>query len=183
MMMKKLLVLALVLVFASAASAGFLMEILVNGAPYQGESVFPSDIITVSVLSDGPVTFMGQASLDVSNADDWAEIYDDGTVNPGNWLAAGLDLFPTSTGVEAQFNGATFIAPFPGGLIYTFEFHVPDLEPSTIIVIDALHGDWDGLDAIPGMEDQLPYAAIHVIPEPMTIGLLGLGGLLLRRRK
>ena len=64
------------------------------------------------------------------------------------------------------------------------------------VTIDAESGTWSGNVAVVGPADGaydgetpayeiygLPYAEITVIPEPMTVLLLGLGGLFLRRRK
>ncbi|MHC4755484.1 MAG: hypothetical protein ACYTBP_10095, partial [Planctomycetota bacterium] len=73
--MKKLLILCLVLALCSAASAALNYHLKVTpevGDPYDwdGGSVKPSDIITVSIIEDGP-TNLGFAGLSISGQGDY----------------------------------------------------------------------------------------------------------------
>jgi hypothetical protein len=62
----------------------------------------------------------------------------------------------------------------PGGIALGFDFHVPqDLQPSDFINV-TWTGNYGGFTP-----DDI---AFH-IPEPMTIGLLGLGAVMLKQRR
>lgn len=81
--------------------------------------------------------------------------------------------------VQQELMTATIL---DGDPLMVFEFHVPDLPWSTIIFVDPIGLQlFDKFNA-PLPSDVIPLE-IHVSPEPMTVALLGLGGLFLRRRK
>jgi hypothetical protein len=183
-MMKKLLILLLALSMTSAcyALAGE-VTITVNDQPYTGQDVKGSDIIKV-VWNTPAQVFGGYSALtyDVSIGDYEADSFS--TLATPSPLIANT-LAPGDTGAGMNITGGTSGMPHPAGWLFEFEFHVPyDLQPSTIIVLDATAGGFTGqTNAAPGPDDVWPYTELHVIPEPMTIALLGLGGLFLRRRK
>lgn len=180
--MKKVVALLLVLGFACVANASLVFQ-----DEYQGKvtDVEPSDVITL-VVSANAGGFGGPSGLKI--------VIDQPVDNatPVTILGAGLD--PT-----ANFNiGGPFAEgdtvfygppgggwtgfPAPTGEIFEFSFHVPDLPPSTIITVDLVEGVNFGTLAAPGGEDGMAFAQFHV-PEPLTLSLLGLGGLVLRRRR
>ncbi|MHC4076082.1 MAG: PEP-CTERM sorting domain-containing protein [Planctomycetota bacterium] len=193
--MKKLLVLALVMAMASAVSA---QEVSVwfevdPTEPTMHEGGYkPSQIITINVIADFD---LGSFSLSV--ASDFGAVvgtgievptgsgHDAGTVNPL------LDVFPDA-GLVVN-SGGILLTGAKGAIwtiedpllpayeiIYSFEFHIPDLPESTLIIIDDV-----GFVSIKGETvdiDDIESLVIHT-PEPLTIALLGLGGLFLRRRK
>jgi hypothetical protein len=178
--MKKLLVFLTVLVVTGVAN-GAAIEILVNGETYVDQLIFPSDIITVTWVNDegaGIWGGFGDFTINVSNGD-----------QVGNeWILQTLMLptiaiTPKDEGYDVFLTGSGM--PMPEGAIAGWEFHVPDYkQESDYIIIDPLLGTWFSRVATPGPDDNLPYVVLHVIPEPMTVALLGLGGLfLLRRRK
>ncbi len=179
--MKKLLILVLILGLTSATYAVATLDITVNGQPYAGQSVEPSDIIKV-VWNTTAGTFGGYAGLnfDVSIGDYVANSFSTLGAPP----LIGNDLHPEDTANGMAILGGAAGTPFPAGWLFEFEFHVPWGTPdSTVIVLDTLAGGYGGFQAAPGPGDNFPYAEIHVAPEPMTIALLGFGGLFLRRRK
>ena len=94
-------------------------------------------------------------------------------------------LFPPSVNPNPQGGfevvvGAAVPAGYLPGALWSLEFHVPgDLQPSETIVIEHTAGSYNGVYP----PNVLPTVVLHVIPEPMTIALLGLGGLLLHRRR
>ena len=197
-MMKKLFVLVLVLAISTMATAATIdLEIIAgpdpvgidptSGAP----SYLPSDTITIALVAAGfgtaPTT--GIAQLEINQAtttnggtasapDLHVKLMGSGLYNKGTPVNSGGVLIHTVFGSLAIDDYILIDA----GNLWWFEFHVPELPYSEIISIDLT-----GLSILPKY-GALTYTyggalEIHVVPEPMTIALLGLGGLFLRRRK
>ena len=169
--MKKVLVLMLVLGFASMATAG--LSLVVNGLPAESSTITmaPSDYALIGVYHDGGV--------------DQTIAYVSIESGPGSWTGAYAVYAPPSVPSAYGY----YLGPITGmgdvmllmdaepttavlgiGLLGEFEFHCDDLGDVTITLVDAATG----------LQDIL---VIHQIPEPVTMALLGLGGLFLRRRK
>jgi hypothetical protein len=189
-MMKKLLIFMLVLGMAPINWAVAVPYFTVT--PLQ-DDYYPSDWITIEVHDDminppGVAGFMIDCITDntggiVLGMAGEPQVFNTafttafpGTLNVSNQL---LEYVSASVGVG---NPTT-------GLLYSFEYHVPDVPESTYIEIQT---DWDNQTWwIPWFDygDETHYegavtsVVLHVIPEPATIALLGFGGLLLRRRK
>jgi hypothetical protein len=175
-MMKKLLTLFLVLAMASITSAASL-DFAVNGGAYVGQDVMGSDIVTLTLMDDRGATFLAGAidtsNINVSIGDNYSHTFFLAP-NMGGWTFTPVGDGYTSVGSAIWFGG---LLP-ADGVIFTHEFHVPDgLAFSTNITVD-----YDINYSIAG-GDVAGQAVLHVVPEPMTLGLLGLGGLFLRRRK
>jgi hypothetical protein len=193
--MRKLLVLVLVLAFASAASA-YSVWFEIDPEDVQECHYTASTIIKINVVSDMEI---GSFALNIQS--NFGTATKAGPYNPAFDPPEGM--FPSNGeivnegGVLITGASGTILTyaydPLPAyEIIYSFEFHVPyGLDPSTYIIID----DYTDTSAQPPIYTAIadPYwmyyiedvepAVIHVIPEPMTILLLGLGGLFLRRRK
>ena len=172
--MKKLLIIMLVLGMTQVGWAGILR---VNAGDAK-DHYLPSDIITIEVVAPSAVGMLGI---------DW--VYGPGTasapalhallvvpiVNPGVLVNDGVLL------VKSIAGSADVDIP-AGEVLWQFEYHVPELPPSTMIEIYT-----SGVILVDLLFENAEYETnalqLHVIPEPMTIDLLGLGSLLLRRRK
>jgi hypothetical protein len=189
-MMKKLLVFALVLGFASMAMAVPVFRV----DPQDVRHDFaPSDLVVIQLYDEGLVDAF---SIDaIADIDTGTGMIAGGTGNePRTMPAYGYQQWG-----ELNFDGklVAYAAggitgttePPQSGVIYSFVYHVPDALPSTIIAIGSFSDGASYFDPTimyrdgSAFNEPIPGALIHVIPEPATIALLGLGGLLLRRRK
>jgi len=186
--MRKLLVLMLVLGIASVASAQLTLS--VNGVDDPEDSTITmttSETATIDIYGDGTypdpgytfilgidLTSTGSGSLDITNA---VILYAGNTTSIGEVdnEEAATDFF----GIENPFieiELTDLVSPpaeplkLTGKLVDLIKFTCDGVGDVILILYDA-----DGVE----MDRQ----TIHQIPEPMTIALLGLGGLFLRRRK
>ena len=195
--MRKLLILMLVLGMASAANAAFTLVTATGPAPGvapgQGDysdpvdselNIAPTDYLWVGIYNDTDGTTAvpqkGQFLLALGTGPaSWtygSQMYQPplvmGTSNVyyGNSMDMGIGLGPTdiwyavlTDGVPGTFNLA--------GVLDAKELHCLELGEDAVVTL---------LDTTLTVLDQI---TIHQIPEPMTMALLGVGALFLRRRK
>jgi hypothetical protein len=180
MMKKSVVVLVLALAPVAFGQFGPELDILVNNEPWDGGSVTVSDEIWLGFVEKGEVIAPGSFSVFELGIDPAGYLADSFVYHlPAGLLGGKLELTETATGLaiggNAMYSPAT---PLPeGGLLFEVKFHVPELNYSDYIEIP-LKGGYGAADTS-GLTTR-----IHYVPEPMTIALLGLGGLaLLRRRK
>ena len=183
--MKKLLALVLVLGMASMASAA--LQISVNGDldPIDSQiEIFPSDELILNVHADTDTStdtywvLYAQTRLATITGGDpigfGAEI-DNGVY--GGAVENGVPILPDEDGIcGGVFFWSTDIVPAGGVLVDGILFHCEG-EGDTVVTLQEVTGGW-------GLGEIYDTVVIHQIPEPMTMALLGLGGLgLLRRRR
>jgi hypothetical protein len=174
MMMKKLLVLALVLSVATMANAALTLSI--SG---------PTEL-AVGATGTYNVGYSGAAILSSDND----IVADFGTVGGGIILTtsrdAALDVIQISP-VSGNYQVAItndILGTDMGQPLFSFTFTAPATVPagnySYLTLLDngaTCDLQWNVItDAV------MPNVGVHITPEPMTMGLLGLGGLFLRRR-
>jgi len=186
--MNKLLSIFLVLAMASVASATAVWFV-VDEADVKDDYA-PSTVITINVVADFDVAGLtiGAIASNYGTAEAVGAVHANlsDLVWPGNIVNTGGILITNVTGNMPLTGG-----PAPAlEILYSFEFHVPDVPESTYIIIDdytdygaSIYTYIAGPGSTPLYVTDMTEAVIHVIPEPMTILLLGLGGLFLRRRK
>jgi hypothetical protein len=158
-MMKKVLVFALVLGLAGIANA------TVSLVP-SAATINVGDTVTISVVSDTADNYGG-----------WLELVNNGIGTFGDLMilpGAGADATKDfSFDPWWVFEGKSFnpAAPVVAGNQFTIDFTASAEGLASITLYE-----FDGATPI-------QTVGIDVVPEPMTLGLLGLGGLFLRRRK
>jgi hypothetical protein len=191
--MKKFVGLVLVLCLAASASA-----LDINGlrvAPDDQKDHYEhSDWITIEL-------FLDLDSGELANSFVMDSLRE-GSPSPGTAASPALDTRWSSgsggtlgTSPElVSFAYGAIISPDPDieGVLWSMEYHVPDVPDSTWIEIYPYvsSAEWYfaeiSITGAGGVSYTVPIDGllIHVIPEPMTVALLGLGGLVaLRRRK
>ena len=178
--MKKLLVIIMVLGMATATNAG--LKISVNDVvDPQGDIVLnSSDTVKIDVWSDGQdigdspiyLAFAGPASIDLSGAINAVNPTSPPFVTPPDW-------YPEDMAGNVFIDVVIVAVPVPnlpaGVIADGIVMHCDGLED---VLITLFRDARDIGGELLVMDTQI----IHQ-PEPITIALLGLGGLFLRRRK
>jgi hypothetical protein len=181
-MIKKWLSVFMVLATASAASAT-IVEILPipEGEPGSAANpLMPSDEIVIPVFSDnglislyailtvteGPATIVG--AIDTADCADYG------------WDPT-LSMHPSGVPGQSVEIGLGTVGTPPSGLVAYYLLHCDN---TGLVTVTLTPSDAPGMD-IDLIEPTITGTiTIHQVPEPMTLGLLGLGGLaMLRRRK
>jgi hypothetical protein len=178
--MKKLLILVLVLGMASVASAAPDVDFYIGG----------SEVSVINLLVDQTVTLQ----LYANNADAYTMGIGGSDVS-GNMYTSAATI-AGFTGVYAydttKAGGDAYMSFYNSGPDYSY-FYLSASDSTSPFTLTsgvqftmALKGLAEGTTYItmdissPGTDQTIQ---VNVIPEPMTIALLGLGGLFLRRRK
>ena len=187
--MKKYLIALLVLAMATyAAASSVWLEVDDSD---EKTSYLHSDTITINLVADFAVGSVAIGRIDgpptAGPINPFHANFTMAPNQPGTLVNAGNVLISTIS-IGIPFGGTEAPA---GDVLYSFEYHIPDLLASTYITIDDVQDSGTSpptssliakADYSIMISDVTPLE-IHVTPEPMTIALLGLGGLLLRRRK
>jgi hypothetical protein len=195
--MKKLLVVMLVLSMASMANAA--LYINVNGVANPPDSeitLLPSESVTISITGDGltpqdqdfwlvaePLgtsTMAGGAMIYAGDMSAWAF----NTLGDGSGIVEWLRALSDGTGYDTKdaywmLYAHSGVLPLNGLLFDEITFHC-DAPGDVMLTLVNIFDDGAGSVVKTVYDTQIIHQAI---PEPMTLGLLGLGGLFLRRRK
>jgi hypothetical protein len=186
--MKKLLILFVVLGLASAAhAASCTIELEVDGSntynPADGLSITVDMVINVNVSSiynstdaTAGIDFITEMTVGTATVSvgDWipaASNEDDGTLSGDDIL----DAFWFKAGGASDHPANTIIYSF--AVTLSGSDALGDITPTMTTddkVVKGLASHW---------WSENTYVPLEIVPEPMTIALLGLGALFLRRRK
>jgi hypothetical protein len=188
--MKKLLILMLVLGLATAASATItaIAPVVTRNVswdivgPAGSEQLIGTNALGVTGNPANPGYGVGygnsgggaQFVMGIAPAGPFPTTY------PGSVLGV-----PPNAGNLASVADGALIFPWPG-----FDVSEGDLMGAGTFpgnwyafnIVGAINGDWIDIYDY-GVSYTVPAGTLLLIPEPMTIALLGLGGLFLRRRK
>ena len=155
--MKKMIAIVMVLGMASLASAGLIMT-LDTVVVADGANVLPG---VFGLVADAPVptfditiTFEG---VTFTNPTSYPVSFD---------LASGVVVDPALAPNQIRLSGSQLFNAPKAGILY-----------------DGIVLGGEGVVTVYDNFNKVALGSINVIPEPMTLGLLGLGGLFLRRRK
>ena len=165
--MKKLIVAMLVVGLASVASAGLALDVFVDGAPY-ADNVSAGSVVTLNFKDTvGGALMGGFGAVNIG-------------IDQGTFTSVTAHPGTLGNGFTGAADGAGFAVT--GDMTYMFTPAPADNVVLSIVfeatgtpIEVAVAGGYNAAD-ISGLSTTL-------VPEPMTLGLLGLGGLFLRRRK
>ena len=186
--MKNVFCLLIILAVGSVAPAATAWLEIANPQ----DSYLPSDIVVIQIVTDAVDVADGASQISVGSitTDSGGTAQAPWAVNPGfDWamfLNPGTVVNDGTTLITGMNGNIGFGSPNVLGILASFEFHVPELPESSIITIDDfIEGSTLTNVLFPwGSVIDLNPVEIHVIPEPATIALLGIGALsLLRRRR
>ncbi len=200
--MRKLLVLLLVLGLASAVQATT-VNFTINGlTEYMGT---PGETVTIKVIADakcfGIAEMMAVEATAVDSANRATAATDmDGSAPVLPAIGAGMTLAEAGYLENSGTNGVLFdwFAEYStdgvaaGIVLASFNYTIgPNLGYWVApLVTGTSYLDIGGAQYAAGLSAanlvgnaETPIGGVHIIPEPVTIVLLGLGGLFLRRRK
>lgn len=180
--MKKILVLLMVLGMSSWAYAG-MIDVVIDGYDDNDQSgdISPSDLIYIKITVGDGYGGSGGYDLDlhVSGPGTLQEVDGGPTANHqmgmGMWVYSGIANNSIDRMVEVSMGS------MPGDLIWGLAIHC---DGEGDVLVDLTLNGTTRVDGVVLTEADLGDLVIKQVPEPMTIALLGLGGLLaLRRRK
>jgi len=161
--MKKLMVLALVLSVVGLASAGYSFK--VNDADYAGSAEVQKGLVTIILKGDAATQLSGglYGMMPVS-----AEV-----IGPAGNLA-GITLYPDYVGLDYLVDGTNLGGQDNRPKAGDWMKFVYDIQQDTVL---------DVYDYAVSATAPAGTIALTVIPEPITMGLLAIGGLFIRRKK
>ena len=168
--MKRVLALTLVLCFISTANATYLE---IDGLSTDSYDMLSGSTVTVSIFGENNSNWLGYLIVPDGST---------GTLsNPTTWDAAGnlgtaIPFAEVNWGTGYEVTAATVIGGVPGveaGKQFTFDFKGGSYGQTTQLLLFA-----DPEYSIP-----LDSISITMVPEPISIALLGLGAIFLRKVK
>ena len=184
--MRKLLILMLVLGMASMASAGLtIVAYEMDGVtPYDGRDLVASENLTIKLEGQGGDTgdsmfalYVDSLLANLTGGVCTIPAAPDASAHLGTMAYNYVSGVTTEVGIVGAVSAFVALPPYADGVYFDeILFHCAGVGDVTISM-DDISTTWTiGTNPMDSL-------VIHQVPEPMTMALLGLGGLLLRRRK
>ena len=184
--MKKFLIFMLVLGLASVANAAYVPVTLTIDAPAEAlvDTLFTVTVRVTSLPTDDYMMSLQDGTIDITGGS-----YTEGTVAAGatfdgssTLVFTGFDIISAAPGPYADEGGTVMTFTLKGATVCnTLVFDLID-QTGKYIEVALESGDNSGLP-VGTYGLTIVGDSTHIVPEPMTVLLLGLGGLFLRRRR
>jgi len=173
--MKKFMMIILAVALVASVASAATMNITGSTAALPDQTK-PGDTLTMNWFDNSEVYGgFGDVIINVSQGNFVSAAY----ANIGWLLKADPVVTVNGAGFDIAIGASAFPIPANTGNIFTLVFTVPTTAAAqskvNIAVTTGGYNQMFGAD--------LPSASLTVVPEPVTLVLLGLGGLFLRRRK
>ncbi len=182
--MKKLFVLVSILSIISLTPA--VLQISVNGNPDPVDSEIvaqPSDTLNLGLYGD---VAAGEAVYWVMVVDNALATLDGGVAVQGGYIASWPLYHMAYAGLYPNPNYSVYYTvagdlwsssePLSGVLVDDVNFNALAFGDAVVYLYSSPDGEWGNW----AIADTL---TVHIVPEPVTIALLGVGGLLISRRR
>ena len=179
-MMKKLMILSLVLAISAISSAAFSpVDPVMPGEKITVAFYAPEDVAGVSIrlITDTAIPSGAISNVFLHENLTVGRKVGDGLVADGSGTLLSTSGADGIGGAFNPFGGAKVAS---GELVFSFDVAVSSEAVAGDYLIQFEQGTWKNAQNV---VSQLGTVAYSVVPEPMTMGLLGLGALFLRRRK
>jgi len=172
--MKKMLALVLVLGLASLASAAITLQQDSQSGIFSLS--YAGGMLTISASSAVPVDPFIYVGLQTSGSavisdTGWSSIHADTTIFAGTPLSGTL---AGANGIVAGIGTTGTTSIGSGNILWNIA--ISGIANGDTIKLGLLNDNWDGYN-------QVYYTGTFMVPEPATMSILALGGLLLRRKK
>jgi hypothetical protein len=191
--MKKFICVLVFLALVNVANAGIVDLVIssLNGAPIEPVkeiTIFQTDVVNFDVVYDAGQEWFGWSlSLDMLVTGPGTLDISTITRPTGYWNADLSKITATPTGALLDFVANDIGTVPPGIVLDHFLLHCDDMGDVIVRLVENPNTsagatlETDGSDLYELLAG--PGIIIHQVPEPMTLTLLGLGGLFLARRK